>query len=40
MNYLHFILLNKQEQFVAKTEQFVEQTGTVHGKSRTLYLNN
>jgi hypothetical protein len=37
MNYLHYILLNKQEQFVAKQEQFVEQTGTVCCKTRTLY---
>jgi hypothetical protein len=37
MNYLHFILLNKQEQFVAKEEHFIEQTGTVYGKKRTLY---
>jgi hypothetical protein len=30
MNYLHFILLNKQERFIAKKEAFIEQTGTVH----------
>jgi hypothetical protein len=40
MNYLRFILLNKQERFVAKKEVFMEQTGTVYGKKRTIYRNN